>query len=324
MESGFVPWDTAWHQALYGPEGFYRRPEGPTGHFSTSVGGVPHAPSVMASAVVALARRHDLGTVVDVGAARGDFITAVHRLGPDLRCVGVDIVDRPRDLSQEIEWVISPGGAELPPQISALEGTLVFAHEWLDVVPTAVAQRDASGRWHQQHVDPATGRTHLGEALAGAQEQWLQRWARRARVTEVGLNRDHALADLVDRVDDGLVVAVDYGHQTHDLPPEGTLTGYRAGHAVLPVPDGSMDLTAHVHLDALLEHLRRRGVRVVGTRQADLLDELLGVALMPAHASARSQPAAYLTALAEHSAHRVLREPGGFGAFWWVLAERTR
>ncbi|MGB3595155.1 MAG: hypothetical protein WA994_13370, partial [Ornithinimicrobium sp.] len=207
MESGFAPWETSWHQALYGPEGFYRRPEGPAGHFSTSVGGVPHAASVMASAVVALARRHDLRTIVDLGAARGAFITAVHRLGPGMRCVGVDVVDRPHDLSEEIEWMISPGGAELPRDLSALKDTLVFAHEWLDVVPTPVAERDASGRWRHQHVDPGTGRTHLGDAVCGAQEQWLRRWTSTARVAEVGLSRDHALADLVDRVEDGLVVA---------------------------------------------------------------------------------------------------------------------
>ncbi len=324
MPSSFVPWDHAWHQALYGPQGFYRRPEGPAGHFSTSVDGIPHAPSVMASAVLALARRYDLETIVDLGAARGEFINEVKRIGPGMRYVGVDVVDRPRDLAQEIEWVVSPGGAELPRELSSLRGTLVFAHEWLDVVPTAVAQRDTSDRWRQQQVDLATGRTQLGGAVSSAQAQWLQRWAASARVAEVGLSRERALMDLVDRVEDGVVLAVDYGHGVGALPAGGTLTGYRSGHAVPPVPDGSMDLTAHVHLDALVEHVRRRGLSVACHQQAAMLDDVLGPPLMPAYATARSQPAAYLTSLAEHGAHRILREPGGFGGFWWVMVDRTR
>ena len=29
-------WEAAWRDALYGPVGFYRRPEGPAGHFRTA------------------------------------------------------------------------------------------------------------------------------------------------------------------------------------------------------------------------------------------------------------------------------------------------
>ena len=34
-----VPWREAWHDALYGPAGFYRSAEGPAGHFTTSTHG---------------------------------------------------------------------------------------------------------------------------------------------------------------------------------------------------------------------------------------------------------------------------------------------
>ena len=32
---GGIGWREAWHQALYGPSGFYRAPSGPAGHFTT-------------------------------------------------------------------------------------------------------------------------------------------------------------------------------------------------------------------------------------------------------------------------------------------------
>ena len=44
---------------------------------------------------------------------------------------------------------------------------------------------------------------------------------------------------------------VDYGHARADRPAAGTLTGYREGRQVAPVPDGSCDLTAHVAMDSL-------------------------------------------------------------------------
>ena len=68
---------------------------------------------------------------------------------------------------------------------------------------------------------------------------------------EVGSARDLAWADLVARVRRGTLLAVDYGHTRGDRPAHGTLTAYRDGALVAPVPDGSCDLTAHVAVDAL-------------------------------------------------------------------------
>ena len=51
--------------------------------------------------------------------------------------------------------------------------------------------------------------------------------------------------------DDGLALAIDYGHLRGGRPPLGTLAAFRDGREVLPVPDGSCDLTAHVAADAV-------------------------------------------------------------------------
>lgn len=330
-----VPWRQAWQDALYGPQGFYRTPEGPAGHFATSVAGIPHADAVMARAITTLARRHGLGTIVDLAAGRGSFTAAMAQAAPELSFVGVDIVDRPSDLPESIDWLVSPGGPALPAELLALTSTLIVAHEWLDVVPTTVAQRDTimnnSGTtgnhdvnnkdvWREVLVSPSTGEQGLGGKIQGSELEWLQTWVDPdTEVAEVGLSRDRAFADLMSRVDDGLVLAVDYGHLRQQRPSAGTLTGYRSGRAVAPVPDGSMDLTAHVAIDSLVP----AGADVQTYRQHEMLRDLLGPPATPSRDLAHTRPSAYLAALAEHTADRVLREPGGLGGFWWVLARCT-
>ncbi|MFE6778739.1 SAM-dependent methyltransferase [Streptomyces sp. NPDC057702] len=72
----------ATERALYGPGGFYHRPEGPAGHFRTSV----HASPLYARAVATLLTRVDaaLGhpvelALLDLGAGRGELLTGVLR-----------------------------------------------------------------------------------------------------------------------------------------------------------------------------------------------------------------------------------------------------
>ena len=131
----------AWDQALYGERGFYRQVAGPAGHFSTASQGVPQIGELLARAVLELMATEGLDTFVDVGCGRGELLEQVHRLGPHLRCIGVDIVARPQ-LSEPIGWFQSPGGRQLPDELDALTDTLAFANEWLDVVPCPVGEMD--------------------------------------------------------------------------------------------------------------------------------------------------------------------------------------
>ncbi|GAA1138940.1 SAM-dependent methyltransferase [Ornithinicoccus hortensis] len=323
----WTPWDDAWQQALYGPEGFYRRPEGPAGHFATSAQGLGPAGAVLAGAVRELAGRVGARTVVEVGAGRGELLTALAALpgapeevatvaGPvapgPVQLLGVDVVPRPSGLPADVGWRVSPGGAALPEDLTGLRDVLVLAHEWLDVVPCPVVERDAAGVWHTVEVD-RTGTERHGGAVAGADLQWLEAhvpgdvWR-----TEVGRPRDAAFADLTSRVDRGAVLVVDYGHTRAGRPPGGTLTAYRNGVQVPPVPDGSCDLTAHVAVDTL------GADRLV--RQRDALRDLLGPATLPPHELAGRDPAAYLAALARSTARTAITASGGPGDFWWALS----
>ncbi len=314
-----VPWREAWQHALYGPDGLYRRPAGPAGHFATAAHG-PLGPA-LARVVAGLAAEHDVARVVDVGCGRGELLRALSDLGGAgcvLELVGVDVVDRPADLPGDVGWITAPGGAALPDGEGlaalrrALDGALVLAHEWLDVVPCTVAEVDGRGRLRAVLVDPATGQEALGDELGGDELAWCERWwpptGPGSRV-EVGLARDEAWHGLLSHATGGVAVAVDYGHTRDRRPEHGTLVGYRRGSACPPVPDGSMDLTAHVAVDAL-------GAReVLAQREAV---RRWGPSRRPGPDRARTDPAGYLRDLATHSATAALAAPG-LGDFCWAL-----
>jgi len=210
---------TAWQQALYGPEGFYRR-ERPAAHFRTSV----HASELFGRAIARLARQIGTDRVTDIGAGSGE-------LGRVLRAEGLQVLDIELD-------------DELPDRLTGL----VVANEWLDNIPCELAEWDEDGVPHY-----LTAELTPGEVVEGNDLEWLRKWwpGEPGDRAEIGVTRDEAWAGVVARLDHGLAVAIDYGHTADDRPPYGTLTGFRAGRECEPVLDGSCDITAHVALDSL-------------------------------------------------------------------------
>jgi len=312
------PWAQAWQAALYAEDGFYRR-AAPAAHFATSAQGIPGGGELLARAVVMLAERHGCSRIVDLGCGRGELLARLRVLDPGLHLTGVDVVERPEGLEVDT-WIVSPGGPTLPAALRDLQDSLVLAHEWLDVVPCPVVARDEHGVWRAPSVHD-DGTETLGPVVEGDDLAWAERWLDGAVRGEVGLTREAALADLLSRVQTGLVVVVDYGHETVDRPVHGTLTGFRGGREVPPVPDGSCDLTAHLAIDALRASLARA---VETHRQRDLLTDLLGDPAPPVpHDLASTDPAAYLAALARRSALATLTG-GALGDFWWLLVPVPR
>ena len=306
-------WDRAWARALYGPDGFYRR-AAPAEHFATSAQGLGTTGALLAEALVVLAERHGLTTIVEVAAGRGELLTAIAERAPDLELVGLDVVERPADLPAGIGWLTSPGGALLPDSLTELQDTLLLAHEWLDVIPCPVVARSGAGRWHHVLVD-AEGSEELGAEVAGPDLQWLAahvpNYVERA---EIGRPRDTAYSSLVSRVSRGVVLAVDYGHTRATRPVAGSLTGFREGTQVSPVPDATCDLTAHVAIDSLgADHL---------STQREAIHDLLGSAELPDHALSRTDPAGYLRALGRTNALATLTATHGLGGFWWAMTLR--
>jgi SAM-dependent MidA family methyltransferase len=319
-----------------------------------------HASPLYARAVARLLTELDtvLGTppaldFVDIGAGRGELLTGVlaalpPALATRLRPYGVERAPRPAGLDARIGW-----GGELPGR--GLVG-LLFANEWLDNVPVDVVETDEQGVARLVLV-AADGSERLGNAVSGADAEWLDRWWRlggpreaepragartepaprsepaprtepgpRAEPglgaepglrAEPGLPRDAAWADAVAHLARGLAVAVDYAHEAHARPALGTLTGFRTGREVAPVPDGTTDLTAHVALDACAAATAHHGPATLTRQRAAL--RALGVAGdRPPLSLASSDPAAYVRALGRAGEAAELTDPAGLGDFGWL------
>lgn len=291
--------------ALYGPGGFYARGEAPAAHFRTSV----HASPLFAGALAELARRARLGAVVDLGAGRGELLHQLHGVDPDLTLHGVDVLPRPDRLPAAVTW---------SDQLPETGPALLVANEWLDNVPLDVVVRAGDGP--RLVLVDEHGAERPGPAPGAADLAWLDRWWPDAARAEVGRSRDEAWAGVLRWSRHGLVVAVDYAHRLADRPAGGTLTGYRHGRQVPPVPDGSCDLTAHVAIDSCAAAGRAAGATAtLLLRQRDALGQLGVTADRPPVARARTDPGGYLGELARVGQVAELTDPGGLGGFWWLV-----
>lgn len=277
----------AWQQALYGPDGFYRR-ERPAAHFRTSV----HASPLFGQALARLAFELELDQVVDIGAGSGE-------LGKVLRAAGLTVVEIELD-------------DDLPAQLTGL----VIANEWLDNIPCEVIEWDDECVPRYLLADESLGPVVKGEDLG-----WLQQWwpgsgaaAGGAGIpgerAEIGTSRDQSWALVVSRLTaESLAIAVDYGHVRGDRPAYGTLTGFRNGRECDPIPDGSCDITAHVALDSLGGHI---------ISQRDALRSLGVSGRRPPLELAQEDPVRYLSELSSAGEAAELLDPSGLGAFGWV------
>jgi SAM-dependent MidA family methyltransferase len=307
--------------ALYGPDGFFVGTS-PVRHFRTSV----HASPTFAGALLRLVTAVDdrLGhpsalDLVDVGAGRGELLTALVGLAPTtvarrLRPLAVEKAPRPPDLPAGIGWTNT-----LPASVTGV----LLATEWLDNVPLDVAAPDAEGVPRYLLVDPTTGDETLGGPVDAADAAWLARWWPLAATpgcrAEIGLPRDQAWAPAVSTVSRGLALAVDYGHLRDERPIHGSLTGFRDGRQMTAVPDGTRDVTAHVAFDAVAE--AGGGPYTLITQREAL--RALGVdGGRPPLALASTDPAGYVRALAAASAAAELTDAAGLGGHRWLLHPR--
>jgi len=299
-----VPWRDAWHAALYGPAGFYRSASAPAAHFRTSV----HASPLFARALLELIHQAGIDTVVDVGAGGGELLRDLHGLDPGLRLCGVDLGPRPAELPAAVEWTGT---------VPDFAGLLV-ANEWLDNVACPVVELTSDGP-RLVLVDPATGAESLGPPVGSANAAWLERWwplHRPGQRAEIGRPRDEAWQAAVSRIQRGLAIAIDYAHTRGDRPPSGTLTGFRRGREVTPIPDGTCDITAHVAVDACAAAVpapavtlpQRAALRSLGIRSG-----------LPDRDLAQADPAGYVRALQAASEASELLDPDGLGGFAWLV-----
>ena len=300
---GWLTWRAAMAAALYGPGGFYRSAGAPARHFRTAA----HTGPAWATAIAALIERvyDDLGqpadfAVVEVGAGFGELLTGLEQHASGRwRLVGVDLAPRPEPLPPVIDW-----RPEMPTQFDGV----LLAVEWLDVVPVDVAELGDDGpRLVEVRAD---GEERIGDPVSPADDAWLDRWWPLADVgdrAEIGRTRDEAWQQAVDHLRRGVAVAVDYAAvPARDVA--GTLTGYKEGRQVMPIPDGSMDITAHV----LFESLASTALLT----QRDVLRQLGVQGDRPSY---DGDAPTYLRELSRAGDEAELLDPGGLGAFTWLV-----
>jgi SAM-dependent MidA family methyltransferase len=213
----------------------------------------------------------------------------------------VDVADRPAGLPERVDWQ-----RQFPDSVHGL----VLAVELLDVVPVDVVE--LAGESPRIVEVDEEGSERLGHPADLGDRDWIARWwplRAPGERAEVGRPRDDMWRAITSRVTSGLALAVDYAADPTDHVA-GTLTGYRNGRRRTPVPDGSMDLTAHV----LFESLRQDGDLLVAQREAL---RRLGVSATPP--DYRDDPEAFLVQLARSSEAAELLNPHGLGAFTWLL-----
>lgn len=343
VAGGARGWRQATETALYGPAGFFRRAEGPAGHFRTSV----HVSPRYAGAVAELLRRVDQAldrppelALVDVGAGRGELLTGVlttlepHGADADLtrrlRLYAVERAPEPSTTPPGVQW------SRRLPQPGELCG-LLFGNEWLDNVPVDVAEVDEAGVIRYVLVHPDGTEEH-GAPVTGADAAWLARWwplvedsqpadgPTPGRRAEIGAPRDSAWRRAVRALRAGLAVAVDYAHERAARPRYGTLTGFREGREVRPVPDGCRDLTSHVALDACAaagaaawDGTSATSPTPTTLSQREALRALGLTARRPPLGQAGDDPVGYLRELAAVSESAELLDPAGLGGFRWLL-----
>lgn len=183
---------------------------------------------------------------------------------PWIRFEAIDLRPPPGLLPRSIQWLV--GDARKLSLHPARR--IVIAHEFLDDIP---CERFEVDEWGEAHLIIVTdGEAMLGPPLAddvacahldvNAAElrNWLDRWwpANRPFTRgEIGNTRDATWHHLTGWITNGFGIAVDYGHLRAEREAGtwdgGTLTGFRGGRAVSPIPDGSCNITAHVAMDAV-------------------------------------------------------------------------
>jgi SAM-dependent MidA family methyltransferase len=320
----WMSWRTATTEALYGANGFYRRYR-PAAHFRTASHREVYGTAVARLAIeVARLLDNTDGTsdpwdIVDVGAGSGELLTAVAQcliqddpaLAERCRLIGVDVAGRPPELAESISWT-----DRLPTGVRGL----LFANEWLDTVPVDVAEATPDGP-RLVEVRPDTGAERLGGIPSEADLRWLHDWwplpnDRPGHRAEIGWPRDLAWRQAAEAVEAGVAIAVDYGHIAATRPPSGSITGYRHGRQVAPLPDGSCDITSHVSWDSLIGASDDCRASPILTTQRRALAALGVDGRLPGPGY---HPDGYAIALRRANEGAELVARGGWGDFGWLI-----
>jgi SAM-dependent MidA family methyltransferase len=277
---GPMPFEEFMAASLYDPDhGFFAT--GPLrsagdGDFLTS----PEVSSWFGRTIGTALRAHldATSTLVEVGAGSGSL------LRPLLTALGrrprrVIAVDRSPSARQALVGLDSVEvAAEIPADLGQ-DRVAVVANELLDNLPVALAVNTSTG-WQERWVGHGDrGLVLIGRPARREVVTWCERYAGTVAdggLVEVQLEVERWLRALLSRIEQGIVLLIDYGGTAEELEPrrtQGTLRTYRAHH-LGPDPfhePGATDVTVDVNFTAVVEVARACGWRAELVRQDDFL-----------------------------------------------------
>lgn len=264
---------------LYHPQkGYYRKPSvkvGKAGDFYTSPSVHPVFGKVITRFFIDLIKEENLPPVIcEIGAGDGRLAQTVlrewQRVCPaayrDLKYLAVEDSPFHRELQMQYVSVGNPfvryGSLEqLQDEYPAFVG-VIFSNELLDSFPVRVVQ-DADGILYEVKIT-VNESGELTEVLDPCTDQRIFDWIdlygfplQKGQRIEIPLTMTDWLREMAGWLERGAILTIDYGYTEKDwLQPdrkEGSLRGYFR-HRLITDPllyPGQMDLTAHVHLDAV-------------------------------------------------------------------------
>ena len=255
---GPIPFRDFMEAALYHPRhGYYRRPRDPFGKQGDYFTAEQLQPAYGKLIAALLHRLGVEGTVVELGAGRGEMADALS-----------DFDYRPVDF----------GLGELPERFRGA----VFSNEFFDALPVdrvvwnGGEPRESLVAWSGVRFEWAVG-DRVGAEVADYLERYLDN--RNRESAEVNLEALRWMQRIAQSLERGWVVTVDYGYTRAESGrfPAGTLMSYRrhvAAEDVLSDP-GERDITAHPCFTALETHGASCGL--VRERFSTLQNALLDV-----------------------------------------------
>ncbi len=277
-EHGPIPFSRYMEMCLYDPElGYYSRHAeqfGKAGDFYTSSDVHAVFGRLLARQFEEMWRALDRPAkirITELGPGRGLFAQDVldwsaKKFPEFFQAVSYELVERSpvlrQKISQNLTRYVESGKARLagfgagdPELEHAQQPTIVFANEFFDAIPVEVVSPAGS-----LQVDARDGRLVESWTTTSPEElEFLDRYSvqpEEGERLEVSLAAQHSLADVLETIESGFFVAIDYGYTRQEQLAgrhRGTLKAIRQ-HSVSTSPyeaPGEQDLTADVNFTAL-------------------------------------------------------------------------
>lgn len=275
--------------ALYDPEwGYYMKEKekiGKQGDFITTSHVSHFYGKLMAKWFLEQVKEKSLAPVVcELGGGNGrfaySFMKEWERLGnPPLTYYIVEGSPYHQKLQREIlsfnQHIMQKMSLEEVPPFSGL----LFSNEFFDALPVHVIEKN-NGKLFEVMITVQNNR--LAEKRVPLENKNIQQFLQESNITlkegqriEIPLQMEKVIKQIANKLQQGIVVTVDYGYTDDEwqnpIYKDGSLRGYYKHQQINDclVNVGEMDITSHVHFDSFIRMGEKYGLAFVGKWRQD-------------------------------------------------------